>query len=206
MLVRLYLRASTQDQNAERARADLEAFCAERGLQIAATYIENESGAKLDRPELFRLLRDSKPNDICLCEQVDRLSRLSAADWERLKQEITARRVRVVALDLPTSWMMANTNADDFTTRMFEALNGMLLDMLAAIARKDYTDRRRRQQQGIERRRAETPSAYQGRPENKERNAAIKSMLDAGLSWSKIHAATGAARTTISRIAKRIAT
>jgi DNA invertase Pin-like site-specific DNA recombinase len=33
-------------------------------------------------------------------------------------------------------------------------LNGTMLDMLAAIARKDYTDRRRRQQQGVEKAKA----------------------------------------------------
>jgi hypothetical protein len=38
--------------------------------------------------------------------------------------------MRVVALDLPTSWMMATNTADEFTGRMFEAINGMLLDML----------------------------------------------------------------------------
>ncbi len=31
---------------------------------------------------------------------------------------------------------------------MFEAVNGMMLDVLAAVARKDYEDRRRRQEQG----------------------------------------------------------
>ena len=45
-------------------------------------------------------------------------------------------RMRVVALDLPTSWMMATNAGDEFTARMFEAINGMLLDMLAAVARK----------------------------------------------------------------------
>jgi hypothetical protein len=55
---------------------------------------------------------------------------------------LTARRVRVVALDLPTSWMMATATTDEFTSRMFEAINGMLLDMHAAVARKDYDDRR----------------------------------------------------------------
>src|SRR5262245_35208447 len=49
---------------------------------------------------------------------------------------------------LPTSWMMTKSD-DAFTARMFEALNAMMLDMLAAIARKDYDDRRRRQMQGI---------------------------------------------------------
>jgi len=75
MFVRAYLRASTEDQNAARARADLDAFAAERGLFIAATYLENESGATLARPELFRLLADARPGDILLVEQVGGTSR-----------------------------------------------------------------------------------------------------------------------------------
>jgi DNA invertase Pin-like site-specific DNA recombinase len=115
MFVRAYLRASTSEQDANRAKDQLKAFVAERGLKIAACYVENESGAKLARPELFRLLADAHPGDILLVEQVDRLSRLTAEDWERLKSELTARRVRVVALDLPTSWMMATKAVDEFT-------------------------------------------------------------------------------------------
>jgi DNA invertase Pin-like site-specific DNA recombinase len=177
-----------------------EAFAAERGLKIAAWYTENESGTRLDRPEPFRLLADAQPGDILLVEQVDRLSRLIAEDWERLKTELTARRVRVVALDLPTSWMMATNAADEFTGRMFEAINGMLLDMLAAVARKDYDDRRRRQAQG----QAKAKARYKGRPEDAERNEGIGRMIVAGQSWSTIQAATGCSRATIAKIAKRI--
>ena len=53
MHVRAYLRASTKEQDAWRARGDLEAFCAHRGLVIAASYVENESGASLQRPSCF---------------------------------------------------------------------------------------------------------------------------------------------------------
>jgi DNA invertase Pin-like site-specific DNA recombinase len=203
MFVRAYLRASTKEQDATRARADLEAFAAVRGLTIAATYLENESGASLQRPELFRLLTDSRPGDVLLVEQVDRLSRLNAADWEHLRAEIRQRQVKVVALDLPTSWQLAVAHSDDFTARMAEAINGMLLDMLAAIARKDYEDRRRRQAQGIEK--AKATGAYAGRPENTERNAAILAMLRAGQSWNTIINGTGCSRSTLSRLAKRLA-
>src|SRR3982074_3340763 len=111
MFVRGYLRASTSEQDANRAKDQLKAFAAERGLKVAAWYVENESGTKLARPELFRLLADSQPGDILLVEQVDRLSRLTAADWERLKADLTVRRVRVVGRDLPTSWTTANKAA-----------------------------------------------------------------------------------------------
>jgi DNA invertase Pin-like site-specific DNA recombinase len=202
MFVRAYLRASTKEQDASRARADLEAFATGRGLTIAATYLENESGASLQRPELFRLLADSRPGDVLLVEQVDRLSRLNAADWERLRAEIRQRQVKVVALDLPTSWQLAVAHSDDFTSRMAEAINGMLLDMLAAIARKDYEDRRRRQAQGIAT--AKAKGVYAGRPEDTERNTAILAMLQSGQSWNTILKATGCSRSTLSRLAKRL--
>ncbi len=202
MFVRSYLRASTKEQDASRAKADLEAFAKERGLQIAATYTENESGASLARPELFRLLADCQPGDILLVEQVDRLSRLNGADWERLKAEIRQRQVKVVALDLPTSWSMASVAGDEFTLRMSEAINNMMLDMIAAIARKDYDDRRRRQVQGIAK--AKDEGKYKGRPEDTERNQAITKLLKGGLSWNSIVDATGCSRSTLSRLAKKM--
>src|SRR5580698_9837429 len=136
MNARAYVRASTDEQDAGRAREQVEAFATERGLAIVGTYVENESGAKLARPELFRLIADSRPGDVLLIEQVDLLSRLTASDWQKLRAELDAKQIRVVALDLPTSWLLA-APADDFTARMFGAVNGMMLDVLAAVARKD---------------------------------------------------------------------
>jgi DNA invertase Pin-like site-specific DNA recombinase len=201
MFVRAYLRASTNQQDATRAKGQIEAFAKERGLRIASYYVENESGASLQLPELFRLLSECHEGDILLIEQVDRLSRLNADDWNKLKAELNDRKVSVVALDLPTSWMMA-TVTDEMTSRMMEAVNGMMLDMLAAIARKDYTDRRRRQQQGIEKLKAD--GGYKGRKEDTKRNEAIMAMLSKGDSWNHIVAATGCSRSTLSRLAQRL--
>jgi DNA invertase Pin-like site-specific DNA recombinase len=202
MNARAYLRASTSEQDAERARKQVEAFAAERGLPIVGTYVENESGAKLARPELFRLIADSRSGDVLLVEQVDRLSRLSDPDWRKLRAELEARQIRVVALDLPTSWQLA-APGDEFTARMFAALNAMMLDMLAAVARKDYEDRRRRQAHGIAK--AKAAGAYRGRPENTDRNAGIAGMLRSGMSWTAIQGATGCSRATIAKVAKRAA-
>ena len=202
MNARAYLRASSDEQDAERARKQVEAFAGERSLAIVGTYIENESGAKLVRPELFRLIADSRPGDVLLVEQVDRLSRLSDADWRKLRAELEARQIRVVALDLPTSWQLA-APGDEFTARMFAALNAMMLDMLAAVARKDYEDRRRRQAQGIVK--AKAAGAYRGRPEDTDRNAGIAGMLRSGMSWSAIQTAARCSRATIAKVAKRAA-
>lgn len=148
------------------------------------------------------MLSDCQPGDVLLVEQVDRLSRLNATDWEKLKTEIAAKKVRIVALDLPTSHSMANVKEDDFTSRMLDALNAMLLDMLAAIARKDYEDRRRRQTQGIAK--AKEQGRYKGRPEDTGRNAALMDMLRKGQTWASITKTTGVSTSTLSRLAKRV--
>ena len=67
----------------------------------------------------------------------------------------------------------------------------MLLDMLAAVARKDYDDRRRRQAQGQAKAKAE--GRYKGRPEDTERNRDIAAMLAAKQSWNMIQALPAAA-------------
>ena len=193
---------SRRTGNGSLPRAALDAFAGERGLRIAARYVENESGATLQRPELFRLLADSQPGDVLLTEQVDRLARLTADDWQTLRIEIDSKQVRIVALDLPTSWSLAKSD-DDFTGRMLAAVNGMLLDMLAAIARKDYVDRRRRQAEGTAK--AKAAGRYRGRPEDRHRNDGIATMLRAGSPWQQIEGAFGCSRSTIARVKKRLA-
>ena len=203
MNARAYLRARTSEQDASRARQQVEAFAAERGLPIVGWFVENESGAKLARPELFRLIVNSRPGDVLLVEQVDRLSRLTESDWRKLRAELDAKQIRVVALDLPTSWQLA-AEGDEFTKRMFAAINAMMLDMLAAVARKDYEDRRRRQAQGIERAKTRRVNTADGR-RTRDRNAGIAGMLRSGMSWTAIQAATGCSRATIAKVAKRAA-
>jgi DNA invertase Pin-like site-specific DNA recombinase len=200
MHARAYLRASTNEQDATRAQSAIEAFATDHGLMIVGTFVENESGARLDRPELFRLLADCRPGDVLLVEQVDRLSRLTEEDWLKLRAAIEAKKVRVVALDLPTSWQLT-APGDEFTRRMFATINAMMLDMLAAVARKDYEDRRRRQAQGIAK--AKAAKRYRGRPEDTDRNAGIAGMLRSGMSWSAIQAAAGCSRATVAKVAKR---
>ena len=58
-LIRAYLRASTKEQDAKRAKDELQEFI-ERydNCVIASFYIENESGTKQSRPELERLIFD----------------------------------------------------------------------------------------------------------------------------------------------------
>lgn len=196
-----YLRASTDEQDASRAKEQLIEFAQSQGQQIAGWFVENESGASLKRPELFRLLDIAQQGDCLLVEQVDRISRLNGEDWESLKAIIKAKGVRIVALDLPTSHQLMTTG-DEFTSRMLDALNSMMLDMLAAIARKDYTDRRRRQAQGIAKAKAE--GRYKGRPIDAALHEKIQLALSAGWSYSKIEDMYKCSRATIAKVSEKI--
>ena len=206
MYVRAYLRASTDEQNAQRAKQQLERFAVEHGRDVVSWYIENVSGASTQRPELMRLLDDARRGDVLLIEAVDRLSRLSMEDWRTLRGQIDALGLRVVSLDLPTSHvaMAAPIGSEDFTARMLDALNTMMLDVLAAVARKDYDDRRTRQQQGIEQARQE--GKYQGRRKNPALHARVLDLLAAKdaagkkFSIAKVASLAGCSATTVKAI------
>lgn len=162
-----YLRASTSDQNAKRAQNTLQEFVQQKGHRIAGWYIENESGASLKRPELLRLLDDTAVGDSIIIEQIDRLSRLDEKSWFILKEMLNKKELKVISLDLPTSHIALSAQVtDEFTSSILKAINSMMMDMLAAIARKDYQDRRRRQAEGIKK--AKEEGKYRGRQPNLE--------------------------------------
>ena len=89
MFIRAYLRASTKEQDAKRAKSELIAFANDHGHKIAAFYVENESGAILVRPKLMQLIEDAHKGDVILVEQIDHLARLNQADWDTLKLGMT---------------------------------------------------------------------------------------------------------------------
>lgn len=167
MNAHLYLRASTKDQDANRARIALEAFAGDKDLNIVGVYAENISGTKLNRPELMRLLDTANAGDVLLVESVDRLSRLSQADWETLKTTIKAKGLRLVIADLPTSWQMA---ADGIAGEVLKVINDMLIELMATMARLDQDKRVERINEGLKNKRIAEPD---WKPAGKSKNAAL---------------------------------
>lgn len=183
MFVRAYLRASTDDQDATRARETLRTFATEHGTRIAATYVENASGTLLDRRELLRLLADAEPGDVLLVEAVDRLSRLDRATWDQLRERIAQAGLQVVSLDLPLTHSLlrpAAAGGDSAQEWMTRAVSQMFLEFMAAFARKDYETRRARAAQGIAK--AKAAGVYKGRPRDEQLHARISECLARGMS------------------------
>jgi len=98
--------------------------------------------------------------------------------------------------------VLKSSDSTEFTASIIQAVNGMLLDMLAAVARKDYEDRRRRQLQGIEKARAD--GKYAGPKPDLKKRASIASLLKAGQSYSNIQETLGCSRHLIANVKKEM--
>ncbi|MBK0468131.1 recombinase family protein [Klebsiella aerogenes] len=200
MNVRIYCRASTEGQHADRALISLREFAQSKNWQIAEEYIENASGAKLDRVELMRLLAEAQPGDLLLIEAIDRLSHLKHEEWAELKATLNSKGLVIVSMDLPTSWQMVEISGNDLTSGILRAVNAMLIDILATMARQDYETRRKRQAQGIAK--AKQAGLYTGKEKDLEARETVREMLAQNVKPAHIMKAAGISRATFYRIKK----
>jgi len=204
--IRAYLRVSTAGQNVMRAKEEITEFVNVHNQNIASFYFEKFTGTSLNRPELSRLLLDASLGDIILIESVDRISRLNHNDWIQLKNTIESKGISIVVLDLPTSHtaLKQKDDEDEFIKAVLKAVNSMLLDILAATARKDYDLRRKRTLEGIAKAKAQSPERYQGRKRDQVLWASIKKLLATSHSYSAIQQLTGASRMTIANVSREM--
>ncbi|SET43993.1 recombinase family protein [Pseudomonas graminis] len=204
MNAHLYLRASTKDQHADRAQVSLEAFAAEKGLTIVGVYSENISGTKLNRPELLRLLEVAQPGDVLLVESVDRLSRLSQADWRVLRSTIDTKGLRLVVHDLPTSHMMVEDKG--ITGQIMKVINDMLIDLMATMARLDQEKRVERINQGLARKRTQEDWTPPGKAKNTAMWDTITKLMREHTTMSADHVAklAGCGVATVYRVKREL--
>ena len=198
MTTRIYLRASTKDQDAQRALQILQDLNQYLNLGETIVYVENYSGTRLDRPELNKLLSEANDGDALLVESVDRLSRLSQADFQELKRRIQEKGLRLIVADLPTTHQLIQTN-DSITSSILELINNMLIDLLATMARLDNEKRIERIKQGLER------SGYKptGKKPNQTKHKRIKELLTSNtMTKEEIAKAVGCGVATVYRVAK----
>ena len=196
MTIHIYVRASTKDQDAERALDDLKEFASKLNEEIKE-YVENESGTKLDRPVLNQLLADAVKGDTLLVESVDRLSRLTQAEFKVLKGRIEEKGLKLVVADLPTTHVLLNTD-DTITSSILNLVNNLLIDLLATTARLDNEKRIERIKQGLER------SGYKpsGKKADTAKHARIRELNDKGLTKEEIAKAVNCGVATVYRVIK----
>jgi DNA invertase Pin-like site-specific DNA recombinase len=86
---------------------------------------------------------------------------------------------------------------------VLKAVNSMLIDILATMARQDYETRRARQAQGIEK--AKSAGVYTGKPKDEEAREMVRDLLEKGVEPNRVMKAANISRATFYRIKKELA-
>lgn len=173
---RIYERVSTADQDLARQR-EVEDGARAAGYYVAAVYREKASGARADRPELLRLIKDLQSGEVVIAESIDRISRLPLPEAEKLVATI---RATGATLAVPGVVDLSEVAAatDGIGKIVLEAVQDMLLRIALQLARDDYELRRERQRQGIEL--AKARGRYTGRKPATRIHARIVALRTAG--------------------------
>ena len=196
MTIRIYVRASTKDQDATRALNDLHSF-ADNLNDSRIEYIENESGTKLDRPILNKLLNEAREGDTLLVESVDRLSRLTQSDFNILKGRLKDKGLKLIVADLPTTHISLNKD-DSITSSIMNLINDLLIDLLATMARLDNEKRIERIKQGL----ANSGYKPNGKKADTGKHSRIIELNNKGLTKEEIANAVGCSNMTVYRVLK----
>jgi len=195
-IARIYLRVSTDEQDLTRQN-DIERSTRDAGYYIAGIYREKASGARVDRPELQRMIADLQPGEVVVAEKIDRLSRLPLPQAEQLVNSIRARGARLAIPGLVDLSDLA-ANADGMTKIVLESVQEFLLKLALQMARDDYETRRERQRQGVQL--AKSAGKYAGRIADTTIHKRIVALRGAGQTIQRTAELSGCSASQVKRI------
>jgi DNA invertase Pin-like site-specific DNA recombinase len=195
-VARIYLRVSTDTQDLKRQES-IVAEAKASGYYIAGIYREKASGARPDRPELLRMIRDLQPGDVVIAEKVDRISRLPLAEAERLIATIREKGAKLAVPGVVDLSELA-TDASGVARIVLHSVQDMLLKLSLQMARDDYEDRRERQRQGIEL--AKRAGRYNGRKADAATHQRIIALRTDGRSISETARLAGCSPSQVKRV------
>ena len=195
-IARIYLRVSTDEQDLTR-QTNIVRSTRDAGYYIAGVYREKASGARVDRPELQRMIADLQPGEVVVAEKIDRLSRLPLPQAEQLVNSIRARGARLAIPGLVDLSDLA-ADADGMTKIVLESVQELLLKLALQMARDDYETRRERQRQGVQL--AKSAGKYAGRIADTTIHKRIVALRGAGQTIQRTAELSGCSASQVKRI------
>lgn len=186
------MRVSTGSQSCDRQVTDLSRFCEERGFEVAAIYREVESGAKDDRPERAKLIKQVhlRKFRFVICHELTR--------WGRNTVDLIT---TIEDLALYGCGFIAK-NAGELDPR--SAAGKMMLTAFAMIAEYERSCTIERIKSGQARARSKGKYIGGKRHPDQTRHQAI-ALREEGKSYSQIATLTGVSRPTVIKWLKGVA-
>mgnify|MGYP002535776144 CR=1 FL=1 len=148
MAVYGYHRTSTKEQHLDRGITAIKEFCEKNGLELAKIFTDQQTGKNFDRPRYTVMKEDVlRENDVLIIKEFDRLGRNKQASLKELR-ELQEKGVKVVFLDIPTSWLLATGNVEN--RPIMEMINNILIEVYSTIAQQEVERKESRQAEGIQ--------------------------------------------------------
>ncbi|MBK0126194.1 recombinase family protein [Pantoea sp. S61] len=195
-VARVYLRVSTNEQELTRQNSIIE-DARSKGFYIAGVYKEKASGARLDRPELQRMIADLQPGEVIVAEKIDRISRLPLSEAEQLIGSIKAKGAKLAIPGIVDLSELA-AGQDGVSRIVLESVQDMLLKVALQAARDDYETRRERQRQGVEL--AKASGKYKGRKPDNKTHERIIALRESGMTIGRTATLAGCSISQVKRI------
>lgn len=144
-----YNRVSTKEQHLDRGRNKIEQFCKEHGYELQKVFEDKKTGKNFDRPRYVVLKHDVlRPGDTLIIPEFDRLGRSDQTKKEL--EYFSEKKIRVIFLDIPTTYMDFSTITDSMAQMIMECINHMLIEFYDCLSRSELERKQKRQREGIE--------------------------------------------------------
>ncbi len=185
----IYARVSTTDQQPRTQLRELRAYAKRRGLHVVDEFVDRESGSKISRPHLNRLMGLARKRrlDVVLVWKFDRFARSSQQLINALEE------FRGLDVDF-----ISYTENIDTTTPTGKAF----FTVISAFAEFERSLIRERVVAGLDRARAE--GVKLGRPTvSRDQIKTMRKLKREGMSMRAIAEATGLSRSVVSKYTSR---
>jgi DNA invertase Pin-like site-specific DNA recombinase len=187
----LYARVSTKDvrQDTENQLLALREYCAKQGWQIAAEYVDHETGGTSKRPQFQQMFTDARARkfDMVFFWSLDRFSREGVTETLNHLQRLTGYGV---------AWRSYTEEYLDSCGMFRDAV----LAILAVIAKQERVRRSERAKAAIERLRKQGRTDHLGRPRKILNRDKIRQMHQQGIGMRAIGKQFRISAMSVSRI------
>ena len=159
-----YHRTSTTDQHLDRGLQEITTFCNNSGITLEKIYTDQQTGKNFNRPR-YQVLKEDilRTGDTLIVTELDRLGR-NKQDTLKELQYFKDKGIRVMILEIPTTTQDLSSLDNSMAKMIMETINNMLIELYATMAQAEIEKKEKRQQEGIEAKKARGEWADYGRP------------------------------------------
>lgn len=169
-----YHRTSTAEQHLDRGVKEIANYCESNGMKLEKIYTDQQTGKNFNRPRYTIMKEDVlRSGDTLVITELDRLGR-NKQDTLKELQYYKDNNIRVMILEIPTTLQDLSKLDNSMAQMIMDTINNMLIELYATMAQAEIEKKEKRQQEGIEAKKARGEWDDYGRPKAMDINEFAK--------------------------------